>query len=81
MLNQTLSQVDCDSLSAWLKPQLAHCKLPREIVVREAIPHLVSGKFDRVTLAKWGMQQFGGWRVPNRLPPARPPDRGRTAVP
>ncbi len=53
-------EIDCGALGEWLKPQLAHFKLPREIVVCEVIPHLGSGKVDRVTLASWAKEQFGG---------------------
>lgn len=53
-------KVDCAALGGWLRPQPAHFKLPREIVVREVIPHLGSGKVDRVTLAQWAREQFGG---------------------
>ena len=53
-------EVDPVALREWLKPQLAHFKLPREIIVSEAIPHLGSGKVDRVTLAKWAKEEFGG---------------------
>jgi fatty-acyl-CoA synthase len=38
-------------LVAWLKPRLAHFKLPREILFVEALPRLGSGKVDRVHLA------------------------------
>ena len=38
-------------LLAWLKPRLAHFKLPREIVLLDALPRLGSGKVDRVHLA------------------------------
>ena len=53
-------EIDCGALGEWLKPQLAHFKQPREILVCEVIPHLGSGKVDRVTLAKWAKEQFGG---------------------
>ena len=44
----TLSETE---LLAWLKPRLAHFKLPREIVLLDALPRLGSGKVDRVHLA------------------------------
>ena len=44
----TLSETD---LLAWLKPRLAHFKLPREIIFLDALPRLGSGKIDRVHLA------------------------------
>jgi fatty-acyl-CoA synthase len=44
----TVSESD---LQAWLKPRLAHFKLPREIVFLESLPRLGSGKVDRVHFA------------------------------
>ena len=52
-------EVDSEALRDWLKPRLAHFKIPREIVVMEAIPHLGSGKVDRVTLGNWAKERFG----------------------
>jgi len=46
---QTLSDAD---LLAWLKPRLAHFKLPREIAFMETLPRLGSGKVDRVQLGQ-----------------------------
>jgi acyl-CoA synthetase (AMP-forming)/AMP-acid ligase II len=51
--------IDGETLRAWLKQRLAHFKLPREIVVMAAIPHLGSGKVDRVSLARTAKEQFG----------------------
>jgi fatty-acyl-CoA synthase len=45
-------------LRDWLKTRLAHFKLPREIVFRDELPHLGSGKVDRVTLRKWAAEAF-----------------------
>lgn len=45
-----------DELRDWLKPRLAHFKLPREIVFVEDLPRLGSGKLDRLTLAQWASQ-------------------------
>jgi fatty-acyl-CoA synthase len=47
---QALNEED---LRAWLKPRVAHFKLPREIVFVDSLPHLGSGKIDRVQLAQW----------------------------
>jgi fatty-acyl-CoA synthase len=47
-------------LRDWLKTRLAHFKLPREIVFRDELPHLGSGKVDRVTLRKWAAEAFPG---------------------
>ena len=42
----------------WLKPRLAHFKLPREIVFVEDLPRLGSAKLDRLTLAEWAKQEI-----------------------
>lgn len=46
-----------EDLRAWLKPRLAHFKLPREILFVEALPRLANGKLDRVTLSQWALQE------------------------
>jgi fatty-acyl-CoA synthase len=51
---QTLTEED---LRAWLKPRVAHFKLPREIVFVENLPRLGSGKIDRVQLAQWAKSE------------------------
>lgn len=51
---ETLSE---DALRTWLKPRLAHFKMPREIVFVETFPRLGSGKIDRVAMARWGQQE------------------------
>jgi fatty-acyl-CoA synthase len=45
------------ALLAWLKPKLAIFKMPREIMVVEAIPRLANGKIDRVTLQREASQE------------------------
>jgi fatty-acyl-CoA synthase len=40
-------------LREWLKPRLAHFKLPRDILFVENLPRLGSGKVDRIQLSKW----------------------------
>lgn len=40
----------------WLKPRLAHFKLPREIVFVEELPRLDNGKLNRMVLAEWARQ-------------------------
>jgi fatty-acyl-CoA synthase len=52
---KTLSQ---DELLAFLKSRLAIFKIPREIVFVDALPHLGSGKIDRVTLGKWAKEEL-----------------------
>jgi fatty-acyl-CoA synthase len=42
-----------ENLRTWLKPRLAHFKMPREIVFVDTLPRLGSGKVDRVMLAQW----------------------------
>ena len=42
-----------EDLRAWLKPRLAHFKMPREIIFVDAMPRLGNGKIDRVLLAQW----------------------------
>lgn len=37
----------------WLRPRLAHFKLPREILFIDQMPRLGSGKVDRVQVARW----------------------------
>ncbi len=49
---KTLSEAD---LRAWLKPRLAHFKMPREVIFIESFPRLGSGKIDRVTMAGDGV--------------------------
>ena len=40
-------------LYSWLKPRLAHFKLPRDIIVLDHLPRLGSGKVDRVQVSGW----------------------------
>ena len=49
-------KVCADDLHGWLKPRLAHFKLPREIVFVDDLPRLGSSKLDRMTLAEWAKQ-------------------------
>jgi fatty-acyl-CoA synthase len=42
-----------DELRAWLRPLLAHFKMPRDIVFVPELPRLGSGKIDRITLNRW----------------------------
>lgn len=51
-------QVSADELLVWLKPRLAHFKLPREIAFVEDLPRLGSAKLDRLTLAEWAKQDI-----------------------
>jgi len=47
-----------EELRSWLKPRLAHFKLPRDIVFVNDLPRLGSGKLDRMTLAQWAKQEL-----------------------
>jgi fatty-acyl-CoA synthase len=46
-----------EDLRIWLKPRLAHFKMPREIVFVDTLPRLSNGKLDRLTLSQWAKQQ------------------------
>ena len=48
--------IDAGELHGWLKPRLAHFKLPREIVFGDDLPRLGSAKLDRMTLAEWAKE-------------------------
>jgi fatty-acyl-CoA synthase len=45
--------VTAQDLLGWLKPRLAHFKLPRDLVFVDELPRLGSGKLDRIALAAW----------------------------
>jgi fatty-acyl-CoA synthase len=45
-------------LRTWLKPRLAHFKIPREIAFVDDLPRLANGKLDRVTLLLWGQKEM-----------------------
>lgn len=47
-----------EDLRDWLKPRLAHFKLPRDVVFVDDLPRLGSGKLDRLALAEWGRQDI-----------------------
>ncbi|MDE2302043.1 MAG: AMP-binding protein [Sphingomonadales bacterium] len=44
------------ALIDWLRPRLAHFKLPREVVFVPELPRLGSGKLDRLALAQWAKE-------------------------
>jgi fatty-acyl-CoA synthase len=48
-----------DELVAWLRPHMAHFKLPREVVFVDELPRLGNGKLDRAVLAEWAKQPVG----------------------
>ena len=43
-------------LRGWLKPRLAHFKLPRDVVFVDDLPRLDNGKLNRLALAEWAKQ-------------------------
>jgi fatty-acyl-CoA synthase len=47
-----------EDLLLWLKPRMAHFKLPRDILFVEELPRLGNGKLDRVKLRDWAMQEL-----------------------
>jgi fatty-acyl-CoA synthase len=49
-------EITADELLAWLRPRLAHFKLPREIVFVSELPRLGSAKLDRLALSEWAKQ-------------------------
>jgi fatty-acyl-CoA synthase len=49
-------EITAEELGDWLKPRLAHFKMPREIVFVDDLPRLGSAKLDRLTLAEWAKQ-------------------------
>jgi fatty-acyl-CoA synthase len=50
--------VCADDLRLWLKPRLAHFKIPREIEFVDQLPRLANGKLDRVTLLLWAQREI-----------------------
>jgi fatty-acyl-CoA synthase len=50
--------VSGDELRTWLKPRLAHFKLPRDIAFVDDLPWLDNGKLDRMALAEWAKQEI-----------------------
>ena len=47
-----------DELHGWLKPRLAHFKMPREIIFVDELPRLANGKLDRAILREWAKQEI-----------------------
>jgi fatty-acyl-CoA synthase len=47
-----------EELRLWLKPRLAHFKIPREIAFVDELPRLANGKLDRVTLLLWAQREI-----------------------
>jgi fatty-acyl-CoA synthase len=53
-------RIGAEDLQLWLKPRIAHFKMPREVVFVESLPRLANGKLDRVTLSLWAKQEIAG---------------------
>ena len=51
-------RVGAEDLQLWLKPRLAHFKMPREILFVDELPRLANGKLDRMALSKWAQQEI-----------------------
>jgi fatty-acyl-CoA synthase len=51
-------QLGDDDLRTWLKPRLAHFKMPREIIFVKELPRLDNGKLDRLALSQWAGQEI-----------------------
>ena len=47
-----------DDLRSWLKPRLAHFKIPREILFVDELPRLANGKLDRIKLSQWAQEEI-----------------------
>ena len=47
------STLDDAMLRRWLGPRMARFKLPRDLMIVDALPWLANGKLDRVTLGEW----------------------------
>ncbi|MDB5968683.1 MAG: AMP-dependent synthetase and ligase [Hydrocarboniphaga sp.] len=45
-------------LQLWLKPRLAHFKMPREILFVDDLPRLANGKLDRLALSQWAKREI-----------------------
>ena len=50
--------VCAEELHGWLKPRLAHFKMPREIIFVDELPRLANGKLDRAILREWAKQEI-----------------------
>ncbi|HEX7857158.1 MAG TPA: class I adenylate-forming enzyme family protein [Sphingobium sp.] len=51
-------RICADELQLWLKPRLAHFKMPREIVFVDELPRLGNGKLDRMILSQWAKEEL-----------------------
>lgn len=60
VVRRTDLRVGGEELRDWLKPRLAHFKLPREVVFVDDLPRLGSGKLDRLILSQWAGQAIDG---------------------
>lgn len=51
-------ELQAADLRSWLATRMARFKLPREIVVVDALPRLANGKIDRVRMAAWAKEEI-----------------------
>ncbi|MFT3966779.1 MAG: AMP-binding protein [Sphingobium sp.] len=58
VIRRTDISVCGEELRDWLKPRLAHFKIPREIVFVPELPRLHNGKLDRMTLSRWSREEI-----------------------
>jgi fatty-acyl-CoA synthase len=56
VISRTDLSLCADDLHIWLKPQMAHFKLPREIVFVDELPRLHNGKLNRIALGEWAKE-------------------------
>jgi fatty-acyl-CoA synthase len=57
IIRRTDVSICAEDLQVWLKPRLAHFKLPREILFVDTLPRLANGKLDRLALSQWAKQE------------------------
>lgn len=50
--------VEAEELRLWLKPRLAHFKIPRDIIFVDELPRLGNGKLNRMTLSQWAKEEL-----------------------
>ena len=58
VIARTGAEICEEELRLWLKPRLAHFKIPREIAFVDTLPRLANGKLDRVTLLLWAQKEI-----------------------
>ena len=56
VVTRTDLRVSESELVQWLRPRLAHFKLPREVLFVEDLPRLANGKLNRLVLSEWAKE-------------------------